>query len=92
MPRETIADARDIGESVADALFRPTGRFAPELAPSSCFNERMSPARAALIAGEAITNADAIERAADVIQEEIEDEARFVGRYGPLSGAAKRHA
>jgi len=82
--------AREIGESVRDEVFKHTNRFGPHTGPSGTYNERESPARAALRSGEAVSEADAIERAATAVIDEIEDEESRRGRRGPMSGAARR--
>jgi len=82
---------REYGEDVKDAIFRATGRFSPHADPGKTFNERESPARAALRAGVVVSERDAIDAAAAAVVEEIEDEASRVGRSGrPLSAAGLR--
>lgn len=78
---------RDIGESVRDSVFRSTGRYSPRDDSGRTFNERISPARAAKLAG-GVSNDEALAAAARIIFDEMEADQRVA--RGSLPAAARR--
>ena len=72
---------REIGETVLDDVLKYTGRFSRPPLPAT-FNERESPAKAALRAGTTLDEAAVTERIHDLVVEEITaDDAIAFLRY-----------